>query len=563
VVDHQSINPEIGSPEEHDRFCQALQERQLGQLLDVVSNHMGIGKHNKLWQDLLENGPSSVSARFFDVDWDPVKAELKNKVLLPLLGDQYGEVLERGELRLSFLEGAFDIHYYDETFPVAPRLYGSILGRRLEVLQNVLGKDHPSFVEMQSILTAIEHLPSRMEQDAAKVVERYREKEVIKRRLAVVSTESPEARRNIEDNVEAINGTVGQPHSFDLLDELLSRCSYRLAHWRVAGEEINYRRFFDINSLAAIRVEDPEVFHETHALVFRWLSEGKVTGLRIDHPDGLFDPTAYFLRLQERYFLERARQRPEYFGLAPAMQASVERRISERWVGESQQHPDSSILRALYVVIEKIQGGRERIPGAWAVHGTTGYRFANVVNGLFIERDNERELTRIYERFIDRTFDFGQLLYEKKKLIMNMSMASEINVLARELNRISEMNRHSRDYTVGSLRQALVEFVALFPVYRSYVDDWRREVDEGDIRYIEWTIRRAKEMDPTTNSLIYDFLRDILLRRYAEYVTNAQRAVMLRFTMKLQQLTGPVMAKGLEDTVFYIYNRFIALNEVG
>jgi (1->4)-alpha-D-glucan 1-alpha-D-glucosylmutase len=344
---------------------------------------------------------------------------------------------------------------------------------------------------------------------------------------------------------------------------VLSRCSYRLAHWRVAGEEINYRRFFDINSLAAIRVEDPEVFDSVHQLVFRWISEGKVNGLRIDHPDGLFDPTAYFLDLQERYWVERTKKIFETEHRDGEVWPMVEAHVRRLFRTEIASQPDSPIARALYVVVEKIQGGRERVPDAWAIAGNTGYRFANVVGGLFVKRESERAITDTYFRFINHRYDYRELVYQKKKLIMSAAMASEINVLARELNRISEMNRRTRDFTLNALRRALVEFVALFPVYRTYVDGWRPEVDQRDIQYIEWTIARAKERDPTTSVTIFDFLQEVLLRRYPEQLDPREREVMLRFTMRVQQVTGPVMAKAFEDTVFYIYNRLVSLNEVG
>jgi (1->4)-alpha-D-glucan 1-alpha-D-glucosylmutase len=564
VVDHTQLNPEVGTPEAHARLCAALQEAGLGQVLDVVPNHMGIERYNPLWFDVLENGPSSVYAGFFDIDWEPVKAELKDKVLLPILGDQYGVVLEKGELKLAFQDGALFIDYYEHRLPVAPRQYARVLERGLARLGAQVGESDTHFIELQSILTALHHLPPRTETERARVRERAREKEVIKRRLAAVTAASPAVAAYIAENVTAFNGTPGDARSFDALDALLQGCSYRLAHWRVAGEEINYRRFFDINGLAALRVEDPEVFEEAHALVLRWLCEGKVTGLRIDHPDGLFDPTAYFLDLQEHYFLEHARalhagscgaQSPAFEALAPRLRA--------RWRAEVERDPGSELRKALYVVVEKIQGGKERIPEDWAVHGTTGYRYANAVCGVFVDPAAEEAFSETYARFVGEAPDFEELVYRKKQLIMRVSMASELNGLARELNRISEMNRRSRDFTLNALRRALVEFIALFPVYRTYVDGWRPELDERDVKYIEWTIARAKARNATTNASIYDFLRDILLRRYPEHLDARERAVMLRFAMKLQQVTGPVMAKGLEDTVFYVYNRFVALNEVG
>ncbi|WP_224365685.1 malto-oligosyltrehalose synthase [Hyalangium versicolor] len=563
-VDHQHLNPEVGTAEEHLALCRALEEKGLGHVLDVVPNHMGIERFNSLWFDVLENGPSSVYAKYFDIDWKPVKDELQDKVLLPILGDQYGIVLENGELKLGYRDGAFFIHYYDHLLPLAPRQYGNVLRPGLQELEARLGESHPHLIELQSILTAIEHLPTRTETERPKVLERNREKEVIKRRLAAVVEASPEVATFVSACVDSCNGTPGNPRSFDRLDALLAGCSYRLAHWRVAGEEINYRRFFDINGLAAIRVEDPEVFDEAHARIFDWLRQGCVTGLRIDHPDGLFDPTAYFLRLQERFFVEQVRARfQEEFGDSDTRWSVVEQRLLELWRTEVAEDVASPLRKALYVVVEKIQGGRERIPEAWAVHGTTGYRFANSVGGVFVQAEAEKPLTETYHRFIGQAPDFEELVRQKKLLIMSTAMSSEINMLAHELNRISEMNRRTRDFTLNSLRRALGEFIALFPVYRTYVDGWRPELDARDVQYIEWTIARAKERNATTNVSIFDFLGDILLRRYPEHLNENERAVMLRFAMKLQQVTGPVMAKGLEDTSFYIYNRLVSLNEVG
>jgi (1->4)-alpha-D-glucan 1-alpha-D-glucosylmutase len=563
-VDHQQINPEVGLPQEHQALCQTLKEHRLGHVVDVVPNHMGIERNNPLWFDVLENGPSSLYAKHFDIDWAPVKAELRDKVLLPILGDQYGIVLERGELKLTFREGAFFIQYYEHFLPLAPRQYAYVLNQDLEGLGTKLGATNPHLIELQSILTAIEHLPSRTGTERAKVIERNREKEVIKRRLAALVEASAEVASFVAARVAAVNGTPGNPRSFDALDTLLSHCCYRLAHWRVAGEEINYRRFFDINGLAAIRVEDPDVFDEAHGLIFDWLREECVTGLRIDHPDGLFDPTAYFLRLQERFFLERGKKHFQaQYGAQDTRWPAVEQRLSQRWQEEAGQDPASPLRKALFVAVEKIQGGKERIPEVWAVHGTTGYRFANAVGGLFVHPEAEKPLTETYHRFIGEQPDFEQLVYQKKQFIMRTAMSSEINMLAHELNRISEINRRTRDFTLNSLRRALVEFIALFPVYRTYVDGWRPELDARDVQYIEWTIARAKAANSSTNASIFDFLSDILLRRYPEHVNEDERAQMLRFAMKLQQVTGPVMAKGLEDTAFYIYNRLVSLNEVG
>lgn len=254
--------------------------------------------------DILENGPSSVYANFFDIDWEPVKKELKDKVLLPVLGDQYGKVLEAGELKLNFVEGAFFLHYYEHRFPIRPQTCIRILGHRIDELKESLRPENPHFIELLSIITALKHLPYYTEKDPEKITERYREKEIIKKRLWNLYNESLEIKEFIDDNVKIFNGVKGDPKSFDLLDELLREQAYRLSYWRVATEEINYRRFFDTNELAAIRMENPVVFDETHKLIFKLVREGKLTGLRIDHPDGLYNPSEYFHSLQRGCFVQ-------------------------------------------------------------------------------------------------------------------------------------------------------------------------------------------------------------------------------------------------------------------
>jgi (1->4)-alpha-D-glucan 1-alpha-D-glucosylmutase len=562
VIDHQRVNVELGGEVGYAALCDTLSTHGLRQLLDTVPNHMGIEQGNALWEDVLENGPAAAQAHVFDIDWEPVKAELRGKVLLPVLGDQYGMVLDRGELQLEYGQGSFSLRYFDRRFPINPRAYQGILEPGIERLQAQLGESHPDVTEFRSILTGLRNLPTRADTTPAKVAERGREKEVLKRRLNALSSSSPVVAEHVRANLEVLNGQPGDPRSFDALDRLLDRyCPFRLAHWRVAGEEINYRRFFDINSLAAIRVEDEDVFEEAHRLVFQFLAADQVHGLRIDHPDGLFDPSGYFLRLQERHFLDHARRiaearedDPEWLGRREALR--------RRWRTQVGANPASPLRKALYLVVEKIQGGKERIPDDWAVHGTTGYRFANLATSVLVDASAEREFTDIYRHFSGQTADFASLLVEKKKQVVAVSMASEINGSARELNRISELNRRTRDFTLNSIRRALIGFIAHFPVYRTYVSA-APGVDERDAHYIQWTITRARAADPTTNASLFQWLQDVLLKRYPEHISQTEREVMLHFAMKLQQLTGPVMAKALEDTVFYVYNRLMALNEVG
>jgi (1->4)-alpha-D-glucan 1-alpha-D-glucosylmutase len=554
VLDHDSINTELGGSEGYERFARALRQAGLGHVLDIVPNHMGVGSGNALWLDLLENGPSAHAAKFFDVEWHPVKEELADKVLVPVLGDRYGAMLERGEIQLELHEGAFRIRYYDHVFPVGPRAYGQILAHRIDELEKHLGRSE-ALDELKSILFVLEHMPSRHEKDPARQEERRREKEVVKRRVATLFATSGAVRRHLEENVRIFNGVKGKPRSFDLLDKLLDAQAYRLAHWRVSSEEINYRRFFDINELAAVRMEDPEVFEHAHRLLLRLLAQGRIDGFRIDHPDGLAYPRRYFRLLQDAHILQRARARAEQRGLSwDELEPPVRLELAKS--------KDPRLERPLYLVAEKILARTETVPGNWAVAGTTGYDFLNLINGIFVARDNADKLQKIYARFIHGEIDFQELVYQKKKLILYTAMAAEMNLLARQLNRISEGNRWTRDFTLYALRAALIEMIACFPVYRPYIEEPGR-VEERDRKYILQAVACAKRRNPAENASIYDFIADILLQKFAAYVEEGERPAQHAFAIKLQQMLGPVMAKGLEDTAFYVYNRLVSLNEVG
>ena len=558
VVDHGRLSLELGGEEAYARLCAALEAHGMAQLVDFVPNHMGVGPENRFWMEVLENGPSSLHAPFFDVDWRPVKGELENKVLVPILGDQYGKVLERGELRLARDGGALWLHYYGHRFPIAPRQVPQVLRHRLPELKQRLGEAHPHVQELESICSALEKLAPRAETDRRLVEERAREKEVAKRRLGVLCEASPEVRDFLDENVRIFNGTPGEPRGFDLLDRLLDAQAFRLAHWRVAGEEINYRRFFDVNALAAIRMEEPLVFDEAHRLTMALLRAGKIAGLRIDHPDGLYDPPAYFLALQARAVAERARARAEARGQALENGALLElaARVSQEMAaGRLPRRP-------LYVVAEKILMAGEPIPPRWAVDGTTGYEFVAAVNGLFVDAASARAFTDLYVRFTGHREDFREVAWQRKKLVMSSSMASEINMLAHRLNRMSESNRRTRDFTLNDLTRALVEYVAAFPVYRTYVTPDGR-VDERDREFVDAAIAQARRRSPTTDVSIYDFLRDAVLLRMPEGLSERERDEWREFAMKLQQVTGPVTAKALEDTAFYVYDRLVSLNEVG
>jgi (1->4)-alpha-D-glucan 1-alpha-D-glucosylmutase len=557
LLNHNELNPEIGTEKEYDEWVGELARYGMGQVLDIVPNHMSITEdENSWWMDVLENGPSSAYANFFDIDWKPVKDELENKVLLPVLGDQYGRVLENQELKLTFEEGTFFILYYDRKFPVAPITYKKILEFRRDKLEKQLGSDHFDLQELLSILTALEHLPPRTEKSREKVMERRREKEIIKRRLWDLY-QSGEIRSFIEENLKIFNGDPEDPKSFDLLDDLLNDQVYRLSHWRVATEEINYRRFFDINELAAIRMENPKVFREAHQLIFKLIREGKVTGLRVDHPDGLYNPSDYFCQLQRGCFIQFCLREAGSSSDGPAL----EEKISSLYDEVISKNPNSPLRMPLYIVGEKILTKSERMPEDWPIFSTTGYVFLNSVHGIFIEMKHDKAFDDIYTRFIKAKVDYQDLIYEKKRLIMQTSMPSEINMLGHYLNRISEKNRHTRDFTLNNLTTAIIEVIANFPVYRAYAT--QAGVNERDQRYIEHAVARAKRRNPALSATIFGFLEDVLLLRTPGDFSEADQMEWLDFVMRFQQITGPIMAKGVEDTAFYVYNRFVSLNEVG
>ncbi|MBE0425728.1 MAG: malto-oligosyltrehalose synthase [Nitrospirae bacterium] len=562
IVDHNSLNSEIGTEEEYNELVADLQKYDMGQVIDIVPNHMCIeSKDNIWWMDVLENGPSSIYADYFDIDWGPLKKELKNKILLPVLGDQYGNILEAQELSLAFEEGAFFLYYFENKFPIIPKTYIFILKHRIDELENILSSDNPHYVELLSIITALDHLPPYMETDPEKVVERCREKEIIKKRLWTLYNESSEIKDFINENVRIFNGIKGDPGSFDLLDELLNIQAYRLSYWRVATEEINYRRFFDINSLAAIRMENPAVFEDTHRLLMRLIKEGKVTGLRIDHPDGLYDPSGYFHKLQRKCFLQTRLSYSEGVKKEisqPYEHSDLEEEILNEYDEFLSKDPQ---FKPFYIIGEKILSKGERMPEDWPIFSTTGYVFLNALNGIFVETGSAKAFDDIYSKFTKLKINFQDVVYEKKKLIMKVAMSSEINSLGHFLNRISEKNRHTRDFTLNSLTSVIIEVIAFFPVYRTYTNSMK--VKDKDRQYVEAAVSKAKRTNPAISTLIFDFLKDVLLLKFPENFGDDEKNEWLDFVMRWQKITGPVMAKGLEDTSFYVYNRLVSLNEVG
>ena len=528
IVDHAQVNPELGGEEQLSELLRTLREQGMGFIVDVVPNHMSIvDAQNGWWQDVLENGPSSSFARYFDIDWNPPNPTLKHRVLLPILSDQFGRVLERQELRVAYRDGAFFLNYWETQLPVAARTSTLVLRLALEGLRTRLEESDPHALELESIITALEHLPPHTETDPDALRLRRREKDVVRRRLSTLVKESNEVRAAVHDALARLNGTEGRPESFDQLEEFVSRQAYRLSFWRVAADEINYRRFFDVNELAALRVEERPVFAAVHEVVFRLVRQGLVTGLRVDHVDGLLDPLKYLTDLQRE-----AR-------------------------GRKSESP------SFYVVVEKILGHDELLRREWPAQGTTGYEFMNLLNGVFVDAANGQALRELYAEFTGARVRFADLVYECKRLILKAAMSSELYVLSRRLTRIAERSRYTRDFTQNSLHEALTETIACFPVYRTYIRRTQATVSPDDRLNINAAIRAAKRRNPAEDTSVFDFIASLLLLKDPKGTDAHERAERRDFALRFQQLTSPVTAKGLEDTAFYRFYPLASLNEVG
>lgn len=529
VTDQSVLNSELGSEQEFKQFSAKLKSRGMGLIMDVVPNHMCItDSSNKFWMDVLENGPSSIYARFFDINWHPHKTFLSNKVLLPFLGDQYGKILENKEMQVSYESGAFFVHYYGLKLPVAPRTSVLILEDTFEDLSSIR-TNKLAVDELRSIISGLNNLPLRTETVSERIRERHQKKGILKKQLDELTSKNKIVLTAIKTALTQINGKKGIPRSFDKLEQLLDDQAYRLAYWRVAADEINYRRFFDINELAAIRVEEPDVFKAVHELVIQFIKKGYVSGLRVDHVDGLFDPKKYLEDLQQA----------------------------------CQNVRSGAAGKPFYVVVEKILENSEQLRSDWPVAGTTGYDFLNLLNGLFVNPAHKSSFLKLYRRFTGQKKNFFDLLCQCKEMITHVSNASELYVLASKLEKISKQHRWSRDFTFDGLRYALREIIACFPVYRSYIQLTDEKISPEDKQLIQGAIKVAIKRNPTTNVSLFEFVGQVLLREDPEGLSESNRNERRNFTMKFQQLTSPIMAKGLEDTSFYQYYPLASLNEVG
>lgn len=499
VVDPHRVNEELGGAEAHDSFCIELGRNDLGQVLDIVPNHMAISaRRNRYWWDVLENGPASKYAFFFDIDWQQSQEKLRNKLLVPILGDHYGRVLARGELKLQRNGGEFFVKYSDNELPAAPKSLSRILGRAAQTS----GSDFLAF-----LADALAQLPASTSTEYDELIQRDRDKCVIHAQLERLFTETPFIAEQVDHVLEELNKNPNR------LDDVLEQQNYRLAFWRTAEQDLGYRRFFDVNTLVGLRQENRKVFSDTHALVLRWLHEGVLDGVRVDHPDGLRDPKLYFT-----------------------------------WLRENAQD--------VWIVGEKILEPGEKLRPDWPIDGTTGYDYLNQVAGLFVDSANEKIFSDVYARFTGESTDYEAVSRDKKHRVLRDLLGSDVNRLTTLFTDICECHRDRRDFTQHDVIRAIREVVACFPVYRTYVAPERNEITDDDIRYVNQAITLAKAHRPEMDPELFDFMADVLLLR-------VRGALEAEFVMRFQQFTGPAMAKGVEDTVFYNFNRLISLNEVG
>lgn len=512
VVDMNQLNADLGSEKEFEGLMAYVNSADMGWVQDIVPNHMAFDGENQLLMDVLENGWNSEYYDFFDIDWNHYYESLSDRVLAPFLGRHYSESLDSKEINLKYDINGFHISYYSLNLPLKIESYASVMTHRLHQLRDELGVEHPDFIKFLGLLYSLKHLPVSREERLG----RYSQLQFIKRMLWELYTGNDAIRKFVNKNIDIFNGKEETENNLNLLDALLSKQMFRLSFWKVATEELNYRRFFNINELVCLKAENEKVFNGTHSLILKLAREKKISGLRIDHIDGLYDPTKYLRTLRER-------------------------------TGD------------FYIVVEKILEYDEELPSLWAVQGTTGYDFLNYVNGIFIDESNGSKFNRLYYSFTGIKTSYESILYEKKKLIIEKDMTGDVDNLAHHLKRISSKNRYGNDMTLYGLKKAIIEILAHFPVYRTYVK--HDYYSEADRRFMSEAVKKAREMNP---ALIYElsFIERFLLLEFGE-LPEEEKEEWIHFVMRFQQLTGPLMAKGFEDTTLYVYNRLLSLNDVG
>src|ERR1700683_4181476 len=526
VTDPTRINPDLGSEEEFAALQTELQNRGMGLLLDTVPNHMAASAENPWWMDVLENGTQSAFASFFDIEWHPHARSLDGRILLPVLGRPFGEALDAGEIKLTFHDGRFYFEYFDSLFPLTPRSYYGILNRRSDRLKELMGEEDPAYHEYSGILASVRELSNTNRRASENTADQRLRFEASRDRLKSLIASSKEVAKLVEENVADINGKEGDPGSFGFVQRLLAEQNYKLAFWQNLNESINYRRFFTIADLVGVRVEDPLVFEATHGYILRLVSKSPAAGLRVDHIDGLRDPLAYLNRLQERLASD-----------------------------------DSHKASPPYVLVEKILARHESLQEDWPVCGTTGYDYLNEVNGIFVEPQCARRMEEIFSAFTGRQQNFADVVYEKKKLVMNTLLGVEMRTLGRQLAELAAQDRYARELNRAQLIDALIEVTACLSVYRTYIRNM--DLTPHATKYIEEAISTARGRATSLKPAYFDFVRDVLLILNPPHVLVDQREARLAFVMRWQQFTGPIVARGLEDTALYVYHPLLSLNEVG
>ncbi|MDZ7968508.1 MAG: malto-oligosyltrehalose synthase [Nostoc sp. DedSLP03] len=512
IVDATQLNPELGTNESFDALVAEVQSLGMGWLQDIVPNHMAYSSENDYLMDVLEHGPDSSYTDYFDLSWNAPFGDRQERILAPLLGDFYGTSLENGHIQLQYEQNGLTVNYYSLKLPLRLESYTKFISHNLGKLTRTLGRNHPDFIKLLGILYILKSVPSE-------VAGKQRQDQIafIKGLLWELYTTNDTIREFIDENLQTFNGEPGNSESFNLLDELLNDQFYRLAFWKVGAEEMNYRRFFTVNELISVKVEEVRVFNNTHSLIQKLVEEGKFTGLRIDHIDGLYNPIQYLERLQEK-------------------------------------------MGDVYITVEKILELTEELPENWKIQGTSGYDFLNYVNGVFCQTENESSFDKIYQNFISSRADYASVVQDKKHLILEKNLAGDIDNLALLLKNVSSKYRYGNDFTLNGLKRAIAEVLKLFPIYRTYIT--HDGIGESDRATIQEVIDRAKEQTPLLQNEL-TFIEKLMLLEFDNSLTQTEREQWIYFVLRMQQYSGPLMAKGVEDTTLYVYNRLLSLNEVG
>jgi (1->4)-alpha-D-glucan 1-alpha-D-glucosylmutase len=512
IVDPTQLNPELGTNESFDALIREIQSLQMGWLQDIVPNHMAYTSENDYLMDVLEHGPDSSYTDYFDLSWNVPFGDRQERILAPLLGDFYGVSLENGHIQLQYSQNGLTVNYYSLKLPLRLESYTKFIIHNLGKLTRTLGRNHPDFIKLLGILYILKNVPSE-------VAGKQRQDQIafIKGLVWELYTTNDLIHEFIDENLKAFNGEPGNSESFNLLDDLLNDQFYRLAFWKVGAEEMNYRRFFTVNELISVKVEEVRVFNNTHSLIQKLVEEGKFTGLRVDHIDGLYNPIEYLERLQEK-------------------------------------------MGDVYITVEKILEVTEDLPENWLIQGTSGYDFLNYVNGVFCKVETESWLDKIYHAFLSAKVDYQTLVREKKQLILEKNLAGDIDNLALLLKNISSKYRYGNDFTINGLKRAIAEVLTVFPIYRTYITP--EGIGESDRATIQEVIRQAKELTPLLQHEL-TFIEKLMLLEFDNSLSQTEREQWIYFVLRMQQYSGPLMAKGVEDTTLYVYNRLLSLNEVG